>query len=399
MPLPPDSSASTAGTAQESGAVERGPIFRLLLAVFLGFVPGFYLVDRWVGWLDARGRADAGSDYYLADEQLGWVPRPHFENPEFETVLDGRGLRNPELPAVKAAGELRIAGFGASQIYGAAGVLQSEIWSARLERELAAEGVRCVNGGVMGYSTLQACRRAIRLLPELDLDLVFVLVSPGPQSMLDPSSSRNWVRSGVNLVRRDVVEGWPAWAHPALIAWHELLLHSNLYERQRAKLALGNEDREASLQRWILSRAEPAPEVAAMLAQTFGELAALARAAEEHGVVFRVLVFPEQEEDDPRRWEAYCRNNAAHGAPPPGTPRREPCEVLIERCEALGLETWDFFEVADRLGSDRARLLAEDGRHWSSEGHAVVAAALAERLRGGLLDELSRRRARPPRQP
>jgi hypothetical protein len=171
-------------------------------------------------------------------------------------------------------------------------------------------------------------------------------------------------------------------------------LHSNLYERQRAKLALGNEDREASIQRWVLSRAEPSAAVSGMLEQTFAELAALAAAAEQHGALFRVLVFPEQEQDDPRRWEVYCRNNAAHGAPAPGTPRREPTEVLIERCRALGLETWDFSEVADRLGADRARLLAEDGRHWSSDGHAVVAEALAEHV-NGLLDELRARRERP----
>lgn len=371
----------------------RGPIFKQLALVLLAFVPGFYAVDRWVGWLDARGRADAGTDYYLADEQLGWLPRPHFENPEFETVLDSRGLRNPELPATRGQGELRIAGFGASQIYGAAGVLQSETWSARLERELAAEGLRVLNGGVMGYSTVQACRRAIRLLPELDPDLVFVLVSPGPQSMLDPSSSRNWVRSGGRLVRREVVEGWPEPLHPFLVAWDELLLRSNLYERQRAKRALGNEDREASIQRWVLSRAEPSPAVAAMLDQTFAELAALAAAAEARGVLFRVLVFPEQEQDDPRHWEAYCRNNAPAGAPPAGTPRREPSDVLVERCRALGLETWDFFEVAERLGADRARLLAEDGRHWSSAGHALVAEELERLLRAGLLGDL---RARQP---
>jgi lysophospholipase L1-like esterase len=372
--------------------VERGPIFKLLAAVLLAFVPGFYAVDAWVGWLDARGRADAGDDYYLADEQLGWVPRPHFENPEFETVLDSHGLRSPELPAVRSPGELRIAGFGASQVYGAAGVRQSDTWSARLERELAGERVRVLNGGVMGYSTVQACRRAIRLLPELDLDLLFVLVSPGPQSMLDPSSSRNWVRSGGQLVRRDVVEGWPELLHPLLVAWDGLLLRSNLYERQRAKRALGNEDREASIQRWVLSRAEPSPAVAGMLDLTFDELAALAAAAQAHGVEFAVLVFPEQEQDDPRRWEAYCRNNAPAGAPAPGTPRHEPTEVLVERCRALGLETWDFTEVADRLGQDRARLLAEDGRHWSSEGHALVAEELARRLRAGLLDELRARR-------
>ena len=381
--------------------VRRGPVMALLAVALAGFAGGFWGVDAWIGWLDARGQQDAGSDYYLRDEQLGWVPRPHFENPEFETVLDGHGLRNPEIPPDAPADELRVAGFGASRVYGAAGVLQSNVWAARLDREFADEppgrGTRFLNGGVMGYSTVQACRRAIRLLPELDLDLVFVLVSPGPQSMLDPSSSRNWVRSGGELVRRDVVEGWPEALHPVAVALHELLLHSSLYTRKRARIALGNEDREDGVQRWMLSRADPGPEASAMLERTYDELRALGEAARAQGVELRVLVFPEQNQDDPERWEAFCRDNAARGAPPPGTPRSEPTEVLLERCRAMGLETWDFSAEADRLGADGARLLADDGRHWSDEGHAVVAEGLARRLRDGLLDELAARRERNPR--
>jgi hypothetical protein len=383
-------------------AVARGPIFRLLSLALIGFLPGFWAVDVWIGRLDARGQVDADSEYYLRDEQLGWVPRPHFENPEFETVLDSHGMRNPEIPADAPADEVRIAGFGASRVYGAAGVLQSNTWAARLDREFErAPGprVRFLNGGVMAYSTVQASRRAIRVLPEIEPDLVFVLVSPGAQSMLDPSATRNWVRSGGRLVRRDVVEGWPEFMHPLLVGLHELMLHSSLYTRHRSKIALGNEDRDQSLQRWVLSRSETSAAAEAMMERTFEELAALGAAAAERGIEFRVLVFPEQMQDDPERWEAYCRNNAARGAPPVGTPRGEPTEVLLERCAALGLATWDFSEEVDRLGADRARLLVHDSRHWSGDGHAVVAEGIARRLRAGLLDQLVEHRRQTPRRP
>jgi hypothetical protein len=391
--------AAPAGPAQE---VARGPIFWLISLALVGFLPGFAAVDVWIGRLDARGQVDADSEYYVLDEQLGWVPCPHFENPEFETVLDSRGMRNPEIPGDAPADEVRIAGFGASRVYGAAGVLQSDTWAARLDREFEGEldaHVRFLNGGVMAYSTVQASRRAIRVLPEIEADLVFVLVSPGAQSMLDPSATRNWVRSGGRLVRRDVIEGWPEALHPLLVGLHELLLHSSLYTRHRSKIALGNEDREQSLQRWMLSRSETGIAAGPMLERTFDELAALGAAAAEQGVELRILVFPEQMQDDPERWEAYCRNNASRGAPSVGTPRSEPTEVLLERCAELGLETWDFTEEVDLLGVDRERLLAGDTRHWSGEGHAVFAEGVARRLRDGLLDELVQRRKQNPRRP
>ncbi len=394
--MPPESPPTLA-------AVERGPVLRLLSLALLGFLPGFWAVDAYIGWRDAQGQQDGGSDYYLRDEQLGWAPRPHFENPEFETVLDSRGLRSAELSGAPPPDEVRIVGFGASRVYGAAGALQSLIWSSRLEREFAAEpglpSVRFLNGGVMGYSTVQACRRAIELLPELEADLAFVLVSPGPQSMLDPSSARNWVRSGGRLVRGDVIEGWPEFMHPLLIALHEKMKLSSLYVRHRSKVSLGNEDRDQSVQRWMLSRSETNPAAQEMLERTFEELAALAARARELGVELRVLAFPEQAQADPALWERFCTHNASRGAPPVGTPRTEPTEVLIERCEALGIECWDFTAEVDALGADPERLLADDERHWSDEGHGLVAAGIAERLRAGLLEELVERRRANPRTP
>ena len=389
-----------------SGPVRRGPVFGRLGLALVGFVIGFWWVDLWVGRLDARGQQDGDGDYYMRDERLGWVPRPHFENPEFGTLLDSRGMRNPELAADVPSDELRIAGFGASMLYGAAGVHQDDIWSARLDRAFAGGfaghqgSVRFLNGGVMGYSAVQASRRAIELLPELEPDLVFVLVSPGPQSLLDPSAARNWVRSSGRLVRRDVVEGWPELLHPALIELHELMTCSSIYTRHKAKLDLGNEDREASVQRWVLSRDPDDAATAAMVARTFEELAALGAAASEAGVALRVMVFPEQAQASELAWERFCRNNAARGAPPVGTPRTEPTEVLLERSRAVGLACWDFTPEVEALGAGRARLLAEDGRHWTADGHAVVAEGLARRLREGLLDELlERRRGRTRRTP
>lgn len=392
-------------TEATESAVARGPIYRLLLRVLLGFVPGLVAVDLWVGWLD-RAQTDTAeeSEYYLRDEQLGWRPRPHFSSAEFETSLDRWGMRNPDIPSGADPTEVRILGVGASRLYGA-GCVQSQIWSTLLEEELSrgplAGRVRIFNGAVMGYSAVQSSRRAIALLPEVEPDLVFVVVSPGAQLLLDPSAARQWLRmEDGELVRSDIVDGWPEPLWPVAVALHEALLSSALYTRHMAKFQIENEDRPERIQRWVLTRAQDTGLVADMLARTFDELAALRDAVAAVGAELRLLVMPEHYQDAARHWRGYCAENQAMGAPPLGTPRNEPTDVLAEMCQALGLEVWRFDEEIERIGADRKTFLAEDERHWSPVGHRVIANGLRRRLiEGGLIERLAQRRAQNHRQP
>jgi hypothetical protein len=384
--------------------VRRGPMLRALLVVFCGVLFGFAAVDQYIVSWDSDQGADGGDSGILRHEQLGWVARPHFENPKLETRLDRFGLRNPEIPDDAPATEVRIAGFGASRTYGAGGALQPWCWNYQLQEWLAPllePDARVLNGGVMAYSGLQACRRAAALLEALEPDLVFVVISPGAQLLLDPSAARNWVRFGERaeqLVPADVVAAWPDALVPLVARIHQgLNAVSGIYRRHRAKFQ-ANDKRDEGLQRWMISRAPRSATVEAMLEATLDEAQALAARCAERGVELRIVVLPEISQDAERAWNEFLVRNQPLGAPPLGTPRAEPTDVLAELLEARGVRTWNFFDEVDRMGTDRARYIMDDNFHWSFDGHAVFGRGLLSRLRGeGLLEELAARRAAHPR--
>ena len=143
--------------------------------------------------------------------------------------------------------------------------------------------------------------------------MVFVLVSPGAQILLDPSAARNWSRVGERLVPTDLVEG-VARAPPRRRRRgprrSDALEH---LRRHRARFTVGGE-RDGSIQRWVISRAPRSPEVQAMLERTFEEMAALRRAAERAGVEVRVALLPEHYMATDASWRAFTQQQAQYGA-------------------------------------------------------------------------------------
>ncbi|QDU66424.1 SGNH/GDSL hydrolase family protein [Engelhardtia mirabilis] len=384
-----------------SRPVIRGPILRQLLAVLVGVLVGMVLVDQLVVWWDIDQEGDDENRPIMQHEHIGWVNRPHFVNPEFETELDRFGLRNPEIPEDCPPDEVRLVGFGASRTFGAGGAMQSWCWNYALEELLAGRGFRVLNGGVSGYSLLQSCRRAEAYLDPLEPDLVFVVASPGAQLMLDSSLARRWVRAGDDsdeMIPADVVEGWPEALVPLVIDAHRYLNSvSGIYRRHRAKFQTGG-NRVASVQRWMVSRDEPSEVAAQMLSATLDEAQALGAACAERGIELRILVLPEIWQDSAVTWRSFLRRNQQAGAPPVDTPRREPTTVLEELLQERGLATWNFFDEVDRMGRDRERFVMGDNHHWSKAGHEVIARGIVERLREeGLLQSLRERRAAAPR--
>lgn len=393
-----------ASARDERGPIVRAPILRSLLVVLVGVLVGVVLVDYGVASWDRWQRAqDVGAT--TAYEHLGWTNRPHFENPKFGTRLDRYGMRNAEIEQQAALDELRIAGFGASRLYGAGGAQQDWIWNNLLEQKLAADApgsVRVLNGGVMGYSTLRACRRAGLLLDAIEPDLVFVLVSPGAQLLLDPSGFDAWTRFGdgtEDVVPADVVEGLPEFALPIVGRAHRFLVqHSGIYARMRAKFqVLGEMD--SSLHRWMLSRAENSTQVQAMIDATLVEARALSAQCTERGIRLVFVLLPEIFQCNDQVWAAHLRQHGGQGAPAIGTPRREPLEALEELFHRAGLETWTFWEEVDLMGRERLKyVVSRNDNHWTQPGHDVFAQGLFERLtRDGLLDELLRKRIQNPR--
>jgi len=382
-----------------SDPILRAPVFRMLGLVLLGLAPGVVAVDSWVGWLDReQGAREEG--LLAHDEELGWVNRPFFANELTQT--DRLGLRNRPFPEDPPADEARILGVGASRLFGAGGATQDILWNSVLQERYDAEydgRVRVLNGGVMAYSAVQASRRAIRLIEQVEPDVVFVLLSPGAQILLDPSAAKAWLRVGDSLVPTDVAEGWPEFALPAVALAHGWLKHSNLYQRHRSKFSIGGE-RDARVQRWVISRAERTPRVQASLDRTFEELAALGRIAERAGVEVRVVLLPEHYQATDAAWRGFLEREAPFGAPPQGTPRSEPIDVLEELLAAIGLETWSLAEEARAMGHDPARYQMPDDYHWSAEGHALIADALDRELRRERLIEAAlAKRAASPRSP
>jgi lysophospholipase L1-like esterase len=368
--------------------------FRAAASVLLGLLPGVVVVDLWVGRMERNQAGEQGGDegYWLEDEQLGWVPRPHFENPKLETRLDRFGLRSPEIPTDALSREIRILGLGASQIYGARNVLQSQTWSYWLQSMLASETefpVRVLNGGVMAYSLSQAARRGMRLLEEeregvrLDPDLVMIAVSPGSQTLLDNSAAHHWVRVGDVLVEEDVITGWPRILVPARVAVHRLLLHSNLYARRQANRDRNDGGLPLAIQSWMLSKRNDPPELLERVDEAFAELDQLKVECERRGIAMVALLLAEPQQDSDERWATHTQEYAQFGAPTSTTPRQEGVELLAERCTALGIEYFDLSPALDRFPQDRTRYYADDGLHWSGEGHRLVTRVIYENLLKG----------------
>ena len=381
--------------------VIRGPVLVRLAVVLVGVIVGLVLVDQVVVVWDSDQEGDDVVRPIIPHEQIGWVNRPYFENPELQTKLDRFGLRNADIPDDAPLDEVRLIGFGASRTYGAGGALQPWCWNFTLERLLAGRSVRVFNGGVSGYSALQACRRAAAMLDAVEPDLVFVTISTGAQMLLDPSSARNWVRFGDDpdqLVPADVVESWPDFCVPLVARVHRLLnANSGIYRRHRAKFQ-ANGDRVGSVQRWMVCRAERDEVSEEMLSATLDEAQALGAICAERGIELRMLVLPEICQDSEEAWRAFLRRNQQAGAPPIDTPRDEPTTVLEELLQERGLATWNFFGEIDAMGRDRARFIMGDNFHWSELGHEVFALGIVERLRSeSLLQSLAERRAASPR--
>jgi lysophospholipase L1-like esterase len=386
--------------------VVAGPMLRRLCVVLVGVLIGIALVDRGVAWWDADEGAGEDERAIVEHEWLVWTGRPHFENPKYETVLDRFGNRSAEIPMDAPLDELRVAGFGASQIYGAGGAKQSDVWHVELERlldEASPRPVRVINGGVMAYSGLQAARRAGMLLDTLEPDFVFVVVGTGAQSLLDPSSGRKFTRFGDganDVLPQDIGDAWPKPVLPLVASTHRFLSDwSAIYRRHRAQFKNAGGVRTADVQRWILSRAEQPAGVQRLIDATIEELVALDALCDARGVELRVIVLAEPETDTQKGWDEYLVDARRVGAPPTGTPRDEPTDLLEERLTARGLAVWNFFDEVASMGPQRAAHTMPDRQHWNARGHAVFARGVMKRLREErLIGELAARRAASPRE-
>ena len=395
---------SVTGThvSTEGSGSPVAPALARIAMLLGGVLLGLILFDRGLAWIDSWRDLSEG-EQLMPDVELAWTNRPGFKSAR--ASINSIGLRGEELPAVPAPDEIRILGTGPSTTFGAGdgGPLNDQTWAAALERGIAKAGgagtVRVLNGGVNGYSVVQAARRALLLLPKVKPDLIVVFVYPGSQALMDVSATRSSVVVDGELVPADIVHDTPPLLLPLAITAHKTLLGSSaLYKRWRLQ-ATDNGRRPPEIDRFVFSRAPHRQIIDSYLERTWSELAALAAGCREAGVALRAVLVPEWFMDADAPWRDYLVENAALGAPPPGTPRTEPIEALAEKLASMGIQSWSMVDALNLIGTDHGRYTG-DGRHWTPAGHEVIAMALLQQLnREKLLDALRQRRAAHPRTP
>lgn len=388
----------TAETEATDELPPRGFVFGQLLQTLVGALIGLILADFAAGAYDTdRDLRRPGA--FDMHETLAWVNKPGFTDNDGLTRHNALGLRGPEVPDDASPTELRVVGVGASRTYGSGTPDDKDIWSASLQQLLASEGTenRVLNGGVNGYSALQASRRAIELTPVLQPDLILLFISPGAQMLLDPSAATQWVSVGGEVVPRDVAQALPEALAPAAVALHQALLGSNLYARYRAQLQASG-DRPEHLRRFIFSEREPPAAAVGMLESAWRELAELVKYCREQKVALRAVLLPEAHQAREARWREWTVDSIQRGGPPLDMLRDEPTRALRNKLESLGLTVWTLDKEIEQIGADVDRFTV-DGRHWTPLGHRVIAWGLLERLNndGSLLQDMVTRRLENPR--
>jgi lysophospholipase L1-like esterase len=117
---------------------------------------------------------------FVLDDIAGYVMRPNtcvrLKTTEYDGILrtNARGMVGPDVPAAKAAGELRVVVLGDSYAVGGQ-VPYDQTFPAVLERDLHEAGysnVRVINMGVGGYTTFNESRLLAEDLTWLQPDLV-----------------------------------------------------------------------------------------------------------------------------------------------------------------------------------------------------------------------------------
>lgn len=366
----------------------------------VGAIAGLLIMDAVAGsFVEAREVETKGA--LMEHPALAWTNRPGYSDEK--TLINSIGLRGEEIPDDAPADEVRILGCGASRCYGAGvdGPNWTDTWSEHLGRMLEARDPkshwRVLNGGVVGYSALQAARRAELLIEETQPDLIVLFVSGSAQMLLDPSSSALWVRVGNDLVPSDIAQAVPERLLPAAVAVHAFLSRFNLYKRYRSRIAFGGLRTDDVDSFVMTTHPIPNPRIATMLHRTFEEIAHLKRVATERGIEVRALVLLDAYQCEEERWNRFLKKGVAKGAPPPGTSRTDSIVALTKTLEAVGIESWNVVTEQDFIESKRGRYLC-DHAHWTSEGHAMIARGILKQLEEDELHvTLPKKRASAPR--
>jgi len=373
----------------------------------------------------SRGRLHA----YDAD--AGWACAPdlhvRYAQPGSFDVLvrtNTRGLRDREHSLAKPEGVTRVACLGDSFMWGF-GVENDEMLSSALERSL--HGVETINFGANGYSAVQSLVRleTEALAYDPDWALLTFCWNDLEDNFDDKDGGRPALRMGVgepHIENRPVRRPWKSpvkqWlrAHSRLFSFGEscwLQYRSHMKASHLASTstpsahaagltsaplhgasAQGPEGRDLQLSQapCLIEVDEEQLEISRLQVDV-GQGPELERAWQgerwlieqirdtmaRHGghlLVAYVTVQDEVDEDLFTRWL---------DAQPPSAPRSQidphrAATRLGQACEDLKVPFLDLTPAFAESGDPEALFLRDNG-HWSAKGHAVAAAAVADRLK------------------
>ena len=331
----------------------------------------------------------------------GWIRRPEYN---VHLVINAHGLRGPDRPYEKPRGVHRTLLLGDSFTEGYT-VAEEETVRARLEALLDAAGCathEVINGGTAAYSTDQEylffLEEGARYEPDVVVVLFYYndLVGDTPGGLGKPSFDL----VGESLVLRDSpvperVPGRPVARPFGIKPWRGSVALRLLSDRtsganpglHRALARLGLVEPEVDLgpmprELWLFGPGHR-DEVTLMWRRVRAILAALKQAAESRGARLVVFHVPARFEVDDRAWD-LTRERYSMGRR--WWRRERVFEDLRKACRSLGLllvDPRDALRAAQASG--RPAYFVRDG-HWTAEGHAVAARALADFLgRHGLV--------------
>ena len=382
-----------------------------MTALALSLVAAEWIV-RIAGEPPSGGAAAVLTEY---DPLLGWRKIPNATGTlagreyEITEVINSRGIRGPEYPVEKPAGEHRILALGDSFAEGYT-VEFEELFSEQLESRLRRRGhhrTEVINAGTAGYSTDQELlffeEQGAAYRPDLTILLFYV------NDVLYNTRTRYWrgfkprfVEGGAGLELSNVpvpepdpgvypfqVPGGTGLGALARRVDGWLGSHSALYRRLRAGIR-GTPWLHALTIRWGLAAVpleyrpwsrvgDPDLEEAWRITESL--LARLRDAVRTAGSELLVFHVPSRPAVYPEDWHTTKRTYAMDDAD--WSPEQD-AVVLAEICARQRL---DCLFPLERFRSE-ARSLALSGRrlyfvsddHWTAVGHRLAGAVLAERI-------------------
>jgi hypothetical protein len=328
-------------------------------------------------------------------EADGWIRRPEYN---VHLVINAHGLRGPDRPYHKPRGVHRTLLLGDSFAEGYT-VAEEETVRARLEALLDAMGCaphEVINGGTAAYSTDQEylffLEEGARYEPDVVVVLFYYndLVGDTPGGLGKPSFDV----VGEDLVLRNSpvperTPGRPVARPFGIKPWRGSVALRLLSDRtagakpglHRALARMGLVEPEAlegpmPRELWLFGPGHK-DEVTLMWRRARAILAALKQAVESRGARLVVFHVPARFEVDDGAWEL---TRARYSMGRRWWRRERVFDDLRETCRTLGLPLVDPRNaLRASQASGRLAYFVRDG-HWTAEGHAVAARAIADFL-------------------